>query len=129
MLVHRIVVVHVELHHREDAPELRHEPAQNLGFVQAAQGVFGMCTVAEDFQEQRVRHRVGAHGVVDQIQALRNQAQRNRMDQRFGSGGFVEKAQNVDRILFKNRVIANGQAPALDGEWFVGRRGSEAECL
>ena len=42
VLVHRVVVVHVELHHRDDAAELRNEPAQHLRFVHQTQGALGM---------------------------------------------------------------------------------------
>jgi hypothetical protein len=33
MLVHGVVVVHVELHHRDDAAEGRHELAEDAGLV------------------------------------------------------------------------------------------------
>ena len=37
MLVDRIVMIHIELHHRHDAAELRHKPAENTGFVHMPQ--------------------------------------------------------------------------------------------
>ena len=40
MLVHRIVMIHVELHHRHDAAELRNEAAEHAGLVHHAQNDF-----------------------------------------------------------------------------------------
>ena len=41
MLVHRVVVVHVELHHRDDAAEVRHEAAEHAGLVHPPQHHLG----------------------------------------------------------------------------------------
>jgi hypothetical protein len=40
VLVDRVVVVHVELHHRHDLAELRHEAAEHAGLVHLAQDEF-----------------------------------------------------------------------------------------
>ena len=42
MLVHRVVVVHVELHHRDDAAEGGHEAAEHAGLVHAPQHGLGV---------------------------------------------------------------------------------------
>ena len=42
VLVHRVVVVHVELHHRHDPAELRHEAAEHAGLVHAPQRRLGV---------------------------------------------------------------------------------------
>ncbi len=36
MFVHRIMVIHVELHHRDDLAKIRDEFAQHAGFIHAA---------------------------------------------------------------------------------------------
>jgi hypothetical protein len=41
MLVDRIVVIHVELHHRDDLAELRDEAAEHAGLVHPPQDQFG----------------------------------------------------------------------------------------
>ena len=51
MLVHRVVVIHVELHHRDDAAEGAHEMAEHAGLVHAAQHGLGVVLRGEDFQE------------------------------------------------------------------------------
>ena len=45
MLVHREVVIHVELHHRHDAAEIRHEAAEHAGLVHLAQHRFRIARV------------------------------------------------------------------------------------
>ena len=42
MLVHRVVVIHVELHHRNDAAEGGHEPAEHACFVHPPQHGLGV---------------------------------------------------------------------------------------
>ena len=52
MLVHRVVVIHVELHHRDDLAEGRHEAAEHAGLVHAPQHGFRIVLRGEDFEEQ-----------------------------------------------------------------------------
>jgi hypothetical protein len=54
VLVHRVVVVHVELHHRDDLAEIRHEAAEHAGLVHAAQDALGFAVRGQDFEEQAV---------------------------------------------------------------------------
>ena len=51
VLVHRVVVVHVELHHRDDAAEGGHELAQHAGLVHAPQHGFAVVFRGQDFEE------------------------------------------------------------------------------
>jgi hypothetical protein len=51
MLVHRIVVIHIELHHRYDASEGADECAKHANLVHAAQHGFGFVFGRQDFQE------------------------------------------------------------------------------
>ena len=57
VLVHRVVVVHVELHHRHDAAERAHEAAEHAGLVHPPQHDLGVVR-GEDFEEQPVGLRV-----------------------------------------------------------------------
>ena len=54
MLVHRIVVIHVELHHRHDAAEGVNEGAEHADFVHPPQHDLGGVLRGQDFQEQLV---------------------------------------------------------------------------
>ena len=68
MLVHRIMVVHVELHHRHDAAKCAHEFAEHAGLVHAAKHGFGLVLRGQNFQKQAVGFLVVAHLGVDQLQ-------------------------------------------------------------
>ena len=57
VLVHRVVVVHVELHHRDDAAEVGHEAAEHAGLVHAPQHDLGVVLGGQDLEEQPVRLR------------------------------------------------------------------------
>ena len=68
MLVHRVVVIHVELHHRDDAAEGGHELAEHAGLVHPAQHGLGVVLRGEDLEEQPVRLLVLAQLAVDQLE-------------------------------------------------------------
>ena len=70
VLVHRIVVVHVELHHRDDLAEVGDEAAEHAGFVHVPSTRFGMVRLAQDLQEEPVRLRVVLQLAVDALQRL-----------------------------------------------------------
>ena len=61
MLVHRVVVVHVELHHRHDLAEGADELAEHAGLVHAPQHDFSVVR-RQDFHEQPV-----GFGIVAQV--------------------------------------------------------------
>ena len=42
MLIDRVVMIHVELHERDDAAEFRDEAPENAGFVHEPQHDFGL---------------------------------------------------------------------------------------
>ena len=54
VLVHRIVVIHVELHHGDDLAEGRHEAAEHAGFVHPPQHGFRVVLRGQDLEEQPV---------------------------------------------------------------------------
>ena len=80
MLVDREVMIHVELHHRDDAPEIGDEAAEHAGLVHAAQHAFRIAGVGQQPQEQAVRRRIGAQSVVDQPQIGPHLAQHLRRE-------------------------------------------------
>ena len=61
VLVHRVVVVHVELHHRDDAAELRDEGAEHADLVHQPQRPLGVVVPEQQLEEDAVRLGVGAH--------------------------------------------------------------------
>ena len=116
MLVDGEVMVHVELHHRDHAPEIRDEVAEHAGFVHAAQHAFRIVGVGHQPEEQPVRRRIDAQAVVDQPQI------RPHLTQHLGrEGGLLligkgEQANEVHRVLGKDVLVDGADAAVLDAE-------------
>ncbi len=68
VLVHRVVVVHVELHHRHDLAEVGDEAAEHAGLVHRPEHGFGVLARGQDLQEEAVGLLVLAQLRVDQLQ-------------------------------------------------------------
>ena len=68
MLVHCIMVVHVELHQPHGMAEFGNETAQHARFVHQAQRPLGIVARGEGFQEGLVGHRIGPHRIGDQVE-------------------------------------------------------------
>ena len=98
MLVDRIMVVHVELHLRDDAAEVGNEPAEHPGFVHPAQHGVGMLDRGQHFHEQRVGARIVAHLAVDQRGVAGRGAHRRRMDFELLARGQREHLEQADGI-------------------------------
>ena len=60
MLIDGVVMVHVELHHRDDPAEFGNEAAEHACLVHAAQSRFGIAGFGQHGEEQGVGLRVGA---------------------------------------------------------------------
>ena len=112
MLVHREVMIQVELHHRHDAPELGHEAPERAGLVHAPQRHFGRGGIGEDRQEQPVRLGVVAQGVVDALQGRAHHARGMGMDGEIAARGVPVEPQNVARIA-REHVVARDVQPFL----------------
>ncbi len=116
VLVDRVVVIHVELHHRHDLAEFRHEAAENAGFVHLAQGLFRRVPGSQDRQEKPVRFRVGAQASIDQLQRMPHQAGQLRMHVVVVLVRDLEHPQEVGRIGFEHGVGYRIQAVVLHHE-------------
>ena len=82
VLVDRVVVVHVELHHRDDAAELGDEAAEHAGLVHAPQRRLGVALPSQQLEEDAVGLGVVAQLVVDQAQRAAQQADGVGMQER-----------------------------------------------
>ena len=67
VFVHRIVVVHVELHLGVDPGEFGNEPAKHPRFIQPAQHRFGIMAAGQQIEKQRVGAWIAAHAGIDQL--------------------------------------------------------------
>ena len=68
MFVHRVVVIHVELHQRDDLAEFRHEAAEHAGLVHQAQHDLGRIARGQNIEKQAVGFGVCAQFRVDALQ-------------------------------------------------------------
>ena len=97
MLVHREVMIHVELHHRHDASEVRNKAAQNAGFVHAPQRGLRVLRRAKHFQEDAIGFLVVAQ-----------RSSISRSDRRNNRTAFGWKNESVCSALAKNRIRLTG---------------------
>ena len=102
MLVHRVVVIHVELHHRDDLAEGRHETAEHAGFVHPPQHGFRVVLRGEDLEEQLVGLLVLAQLRVDQLERARDRAHRVGVEREIVLLREMENADQVDRIALED---------------------------
>ena len=116
MLVDRVVVVHVELHHRHDAAEGGHECAEHAGLVHAPQHGFGVVLGREDLQEQAVRFLVLAQILVDQLKRARHEPHRFGMHGEIVLLRQVEQPDQVDRVAPKDIGAGDVDTVVVDDE-------------
>jgi len=116
VLVRRVVVIHVELHQRDDAAEIRHEAAEDAGLVHQAQRDFGRLFRGEDFEEETVRLLVLPERGVDMLQRARDELQHVGMNVEAVLVGDMEEADDVHRVLLEEGDIRDREAARLHGE-------------
>ena len=102
MLVDRVVVVHGELHHPDNAAEVGNEPAEHARLVHAPQRGLGRVARGQDFEEQPVGFGVLAQPGVDALQRLRDEPRRVRMDRQVRAFGDPEEPDQVDRVALEH---------------------------
>ncbi len=116
MLVDRIVVIHVELHHRHNAAEGANELAEHAGLVHAAEHGLGIVPGREDLEEQPVGLFVLTQSVVDQMERMPDGAHRIRMECEIVLLREMENADQVDRIALEYVLIRNHDPVVVDDE-------------
>jgi hypothetical protein len=116
MLVHRIVVVHIELHHRDDTAEGRHEAAEHAGLIHAPQHGLGVVLRGEDLEEQPVRLLVLAKLLVDQLERAGGDVHGVRVERQIVFLRQMEDADQVDRIALEDVLAGDVDAVVVDDE-------------
>ena len=117
MLVHRIVVVHVELHQRDDLAEFRDEAAEHAGLVHPPQDQLRIAARGQHRHEEPVGFLVVAHGLGDQAERAGDLLQRGRMELQPVDIGDVEEADQVDRIALEDVRARKRDAAAVIDEF------------
>ena len=112
VLVHRIVVVHVELHLRVDLAEIGHELSEHPCLVHPPQHGFGIVAPCQQFEEQRVGARVFLHIGADQMRVAISLAHGFGMDLEPVGLGNLEYLDQPHRILAEPVVSRSGNPSA-----------------
>ena len=98
MLVHRVVVVDVELHHGDDVFKLGDKGRQHPQFVHPPQWAFGVAVIQEQAQEYLHRCGIIAQVIVDQVQVRRQKPHHIGVQQIASPQRLFKDAQNVERV-------------------------------
>ena len=116
MLIHRVVVVHVELHHRHDAAERVDECAEHAGLVHAPQHRLGVVLRGQDLQKQAVGFLVLTHVLVDQLERMRGRAHRFRVKRKIVLLREMKHPDQIDRIALEDVGPRDRDAVVVDSE-------------
>ena len=117
MLVDGVVMIHVELHHRDDLAEFRDEAAEHAGLVHAAQDEARILAGGEDRQEEAVRLLAFSEGIVDQRQRAGDGFQRVRMEFQPVQIRHMEEAHDRHRVRLEHARIGERDATAIVDEF------------
>ena len=110
MFICRVVMIHIELHHRHNTPEIRHKAAQHTGLVHAAQRAFGRASRCQYLQKQFIGPPVGAQFRPDQGDRPRYFAQCVGVDIQPETVRKVKHADQINRIGAETICPRHGQA-------------------
>src|SRR5262245_30598569 len=116
VLVHRVVVIHVELHHGDDLAEGRDETAKDAGFVHPPQHGFRVIFRSEDLKEQLVGFLIITQLGVDEIEGARNDAHRIRMEREIMFLRQMKDADQIDGIALEYAGLRETNAILVDDE-------------
>ncbi len=115
MLVHRIMVVHVELHHRHDLAEGADEVTEHASLVHAPQ--HGLRVIGrQDLHEQPVGFRIFAKLGVHQLQRARHRAHRVGMEGEVVLLRQLEDPDQIDRVVLEDVRRGEVDAVVVDDE-------------
>ena len=116
VLVHRVVMIHVELHHRDDAAEIRHEAPEHAGLVHAPQHDLDVVLAGQHGEEQPVGLLVLTQVLVDQLERSRRGAHGVGMKDQAVALREIEHPDQVDRIALEHLRVGDRDAVVVDDE-------------
>ena len=116
MLVNGVVVVHVELHHRDDAAEGAHEAAEHAGLVHPPQHGLGVVLRGQDFKKKPVRLLVLAHRLVDELERARGDMHGVGMEREIVFLREMKDADQIDRVAVEHVLVGDIDAIVVDDE-------------
>ena len=113
VLVHRVGVVHVELHLGDDASELRKIAAQHAGLGHQGQRPLRIAAAGQDVEEDLGRLGVAPHLGRDHGQRPGGGGEGVRVKIKVALVGDLEEPQQVQRIGLEDLGPVDAQTPAL----------------
>ena len=117
MFVDGIMMIHVELHLRDDAAEIGHEAAEHPRLVHPAQHRFGIARAGQHVEEQFVRAGVPAHPLrLDQLRIVPRLPHRLRVNLQPMLVGERENLDEPHRISLKEIVRRQREPAAVEDE-------------
>ena len=120
MFIDRVVVIHIELHHRDDRCEFGNEGCQNTQFIHPPQGPFGVAVFQHQIKKDAARLFVLAHFVINLIKVCRNQAHGIWVQQGPCPQRLFKDTQDVQFIRKERCFVGDGQAVLLDRIGWLG---------
>jgi hypothetical protein len=114
VLVHRVAVVHVELHHRDDGGEFGDEGRQHAQLVHPPQRPFGVAVLEQQVEEDAAGLGVPTHRVVDHVEPRLHLAHGVGVDQVAGPQRFLEEPQDIQLVGEERLCLRDGDAVLLD---------------
>ena len=116
VLVHRVVVVHVELHHRDDAAELADEAAEHAGLVHAPQHDLGVVREVRISRNSRLASSSSRSLASISLQRAGGRAHGVGVERQIVLLREAEHADQVDRIALEHVVVGDVDAVVVDDE-------------
>src|SRR5258706_14407416 len=116
MLINRVMMVHVELHHPDDSSKVRDEATENSCFVHGPKGSFGRVTRGQEIQKKLVRFGIRSEIVVDKLERRADEPDCLRMQQKVIPLGLNEKANEIEWIFFKNIALLYVETAVINAE-------------
>ena len=121
MFVDRIMVIHVELHLRDDLAEVGHEAAEHPGLIHPAKHQVRRRLIGQRFEEQGIGDRVVTHPV-DQPSVALSGAHRRRVNLEPFTRGEREQLDQPRWPFGKESLVGDRQPPAHQREAIQLRR-------
>ena len=114
VFVHRVMVIHIELHLRVDAAEIGNEAAHHARLVHPPQHARRIVATAEQVEEQGVGAGIVADRVIDRLRIARRLAHGAGMDLQLLRLGQLEHLDQAHRVLAEPVVRRRRDPAAMD---------------
>ena len=118
MLIHRVTVIHIKLHHRDDAAEIRQKFPQKPRIIHQAQHPFWILSAGHHIDEHLVMLGVFAESRIDPAQIGVQFAQRMGVDIKAVLLGNLKHLDHQFRMIFEFKIRRNVEPPRFHDKRF-----------